>query len=166
MCHIIMDDSNWLDSFQESVMSAEVKSKDAGLDSAVNNCPPSAIAMQFSSRCLPWESGIPLDMHLNQKNAQQDYHESTVNFTGRGLPRSKSAESLCSTYFRPHTITAPMSVVAQLPAPEFVAGNNSVIASESMRMIAAVSSMHRTGSLGRVHLAAEESRVPFLPPES
>jgi len=158
MCHILMDDSHWLDSFQASVLTGEVKSKDAGM-SAVG-----CIAMQSPSNSVPWESGHSIEVHLNRKKSNQDYDASKDFVMERGLQRSKSTDSLHNTNFGRRIITAPMSVVDQLPAPEFVAGTNSVIAAETMRMIAAVGSMHRSGSLGSAHPAAERLRDSYLPP--
>jgi hypothetical protein len=159
MCHILMDDSHWLDSYQESVLSREVKIKDAGL-AAVSN---QAISTTSPSSCFPLESRQSAETHLIRTNSNQDFHASMEIVAGRGLQRSKSTESLRSTGFGRRIITAPLSVVDQLPGPEFVAGTNSVIAAESMRMIAAVGSLHRTGSLGSAHQFVEGRRNPSLP---
>ncbi len=162
MCHILMDDSHWLDSFQASALSGEVKTKDPEL--AASNCfLPQAIAAQSKSNNIPWESGHSVELHFNRSKSIQNDGESKDILTGRGLQRSKSTDSLNSTNFGRRIITAPMSVVAQLPAPEFVVGANSGIAAESMRMIAAAGSLHWSGSLGNA-CAADGLRDPCLPP--
>jgi hypothetical protein len=139
MCHVLMEDSHWLDTFQASVLSGEVKTKDAGLASKNN----------------PWESREPVEKHFNRKKSNED-NDISKTIVMKVIQRSKSTDSLNSTNFGRRIVTAPLSVVAQLPAPEFVVGTNSVIAAESMRMIAAVGPMHRTGSLGSAHPAADE----------
>ena len=162
ICHILMDDSHWLDSFQASVLAKEEKTKEAEM-SAVGCNSPQAIEMLSSSNSAPWESGHSLERNFNGKRSNHDHDVSKDAVTQRGLQRSKSTDSLPG-YFGRRIITAPMTVVDQLPAPEFVAGTNSVIAAESMRMIAAVGSMRsRSGSLGNAHRAGERLN-PYLTP--
>ncbi len=161
ICHILMDDSHWLDSFQASVLAEEEKTKEAEM-SAVGCNSPQAIEMLSSSNSAPWESGHSLERHFNGKRSNHDHDVSKDAVTERGLQRSKSTDSLPG-YFGRRIITAPMTVVDQLPAPEFVAGTNSVIAAESMRMIAAAGSLHRRGSLDTTYPAAERSRDPYYP---
>jgi hypothetical protein len=163
MFKIIMDDSHWLDSFQGSILSREVNSNEAEL-ATVDCCQHQAITIQNPSCSFPGESGDSADMQLNRKNSNQHRGESMETVSGRGLRRSKSTVSLDASYhFQPRIITAPMTVVAQLPAPEFVSDNNSVIVAESMRMIATVGSMQRTRSLDRARLVAGEPWDPFSP---
>jgi hypothetical protein len=83
--------------------------------------------------------------------------------TRRGLQRSNSTESLQRFVFGSRINTAPLSVVDQLPGPEFVAGTNSGIAAESMRMIAAVGSMHRTGALGSANTFGAKRHFSTFP---
>jgi hypothetical protein len=157
VCHILMDDSHWLDSYQESILTGQTNFKDAEL-AAVNCFTPLAVAKPSSSSSSPLVSRLSAEMHLSGTNSNQECDASTVMVAMRGLQRSKS------TFFGRRIITAPLSVVDQLPGHEFVDGTNSVIAAESMRMIAAVGSMHRNGSLGSAYTFAEGRRHPSLPP--
>ena len=158
-----MDDSHWLDSYQESVLTGEVKIEHDEL-AAVNCFTPQAIATPSPSSSSPLESRQSAETHLTRKNSKQECDASMEIVTRRGLQRSKSTDSLHSTGFGRRIITAPMSVVDRLPGPEFVEGTNSRIAAESMRMIAAVGSMHRTGSVGSAYTLSEGRRNPSLPP--
>ena len=130
MCHVIMDDSFWLDSFQKSILVSAHHSSFSTPD------PTSSISNPLSRE----QPELEIKAVNNDTNTEVSIHR---------LRRSKSHEVLrfhSVHAFESRTIDAPTTVVDQLPAPEFVDGTRSMIACESFRMISTVAAMHGSNS--------------------
>ena len=140
MCHMIMDDSSWLDSFQKSVLNGEGKV-------GQNRFLHANLAHQFSCSALDFSPANPVCSEQPQLKSTKI--DSSAEVAIHRLRRSKSHEVLrfhSVHAFESRTIDAPTTVVDQLPAPEFVDGTRSMIACESFRMISTVAAMHGSNS--------------------
>ena len=155
MCRIIMEDSSWLDSFQKSILRGEGKTNGAHdrtlrLDDYAcrngfqeSNCRNTMEDIVIESSARPPEHQPVL--LLNDDSEMVGLDSTTRlkpvlsrNYLGdRGLQENKA--------FMARTLSAPMSIVNQLPAPEFVDHMRSLVACESMRMISAAAAMYRSG---------------------
>ncbi len=162
MCHVIMDDSCWLDSFQNSILSGDGEGRKSqsillnpGHDvscrlygsPALNLSESRTVASRESGNQIPtvqycknlWSDDADVkDLDMKSKKATARFRKS--HSVGDHMMKS-------SQQFVSRTISAPTPIIDQLPAPEFVDGTRSVIACESFRMIAAVAAMDRTSDV-------------------
>jgi hypothetical protein len=155
MCHVIMNDSCWLDTFQTSLLNGDRARKEfvtpqlVRLDLPDSNdpvAPITAVDIEDVHENPSIQHSSNYEVKMSEENQRNP------GFWSKDLGISSKKPNCADS----RTITAPMSIVSQLPAPEFVDGTNSIVASESMRMISTVALMYNMSPAGEHQLQAQE----------
>ena len=148
MCHVIMNDSCWLDSFQTSVLSGDRATKEFVSPRLVPIVNQDSFESQLVAPMVTTEDSHPTaacQRYPNFDCFKSKDVDQEKKFWSTEINRNTQASA------KSRTITAPMSVVDQLPAPEFVDGTHSMVASESLRMISAVTTMLKSNNVTGIH---------------
>ena len=156
MCRIMMDDSKWLDSYQQSVLTPKSHS-------GTFLCPVEPAKQLEVQRDLTEVDDCPTVLTKTADSVDEcctDQHQPAQSFIrsisspcSQSLRKSKSLDKnfvFSRVNSDRHTVTAHMTVIDKLPAPEFVKGLTSEAVVESARLLATVASMYGPNSCGTI----------------
>ncbi len=138
MCSVMMEDSEWLDSYQNTVL---------------ENSLPMETTMNDRITILN-------DIAANIAPASNQPHHQLDGQDIQCVDRSSAEEFVSKQGFRPQQHLTSRTVVTDLPATEFVVGSRSCVAAKSRRLLQRA----KKGSLSRIQ--AVNHTVVFKKPHS